>query len=77
MGIQSFREQFRLISYNDPSQSIVKLIDYLNNEGISYELSEHCRSYYDQLVKESDEFQSYLEKASLYKNSEISEEELA
>lgn len=76
-GFRVFENSSELISHNDPSQTIVKLIDYLNKERINFILSEYCRSYYENIVKDSDEFKSYLEKALLYKNSEINEEELS
>jgi SNF2 family DNA or RNA helicase len=76
-GFKVFEDTTKLISYKDPSQTIVKLINYLVKEGLNFNLSEYCKSYYENIVKEADEFKSYLEKALLYKNSEINEEELS
>ena len=76
-GFKSADASFELISSQDPSQTIIKLIEYLNNEGISFELSDYSQSYYNQIVKEDKEFKSYIEKAIVYKNAEIDEKELA
>jgi len=75
-GFQSAESSGELISHQNFSQTIIKLIEYLNKEGISFELSKSCKSYYDQLVKEDEEFRAHIEKARLYKNSEFDEKEL-
>lgn len=75
-GFESLKSQEILISTQSPSQLLIKLIEYLKNEEIKFELSEICKSCYCQLINEADEFQSYIEKAILYKNSKINEEEL-
>ena len=75
-GFDATQTHNELISQQPPSQTIIKLVDYFIKEEIRFELSEFCRSYYEQLVNDTNEFQSYIEKARLYKNSKIEEKEL-
>jgi SNF2 family DNA or RNA helicase len=76
-GFKLFENTCELISYNDSSQLVIKVINYLKDEGLNFELSEDSNKYYNKLVKEFDELKAYLEKALLYKSSEINEEELS
>lgn len=65
-----------LISKKNPNQLLLKLIEYLNNEKIEYDLSKTCKFYFNQLQKEDEEFQSYIERARLYKDSKFDDKEL-
>ncbi|RJP70541.1 MAG: DEAD/DEAH box helicase [Ignavibacteriales bacterium] len=65
-----------LISTQKPSQLLLKIVQYFDKEEIKYEFSTTCRSYYNQLQKENEEFRSYIERARFYKNADINVREL-